>query len=391
MLGRKGRKERGKEQQGHVVFLFFLFFLFSLQNSGNNNSDLSNSLLRLKEAVVEADKEASKSAQRSWDPSSFFLFSSFLFHFFLLFHFFFLSSTASPSLKMTLVAQLFEAIERGRVDKAERLLLDNPGLDVNWRNEEYLTSLHRASFHGHTRVVKLPLEHPAINVNLQDNSGRTPLLYACLEGYKRTVLLFLKDLRVNISVADRNDCTPVWWAVYFGHFEVVEWFIASGRCLGDHTKKGKYGVGKYTNLEIARKRNQKEGVSLLERFVANPKLTRLEILRKLGLKMSLLDELAAEVFALTVFLCDDLLQRKPTLKTAATIAAARFFGIATTLPMELQMILCHRVVGSMKQSVVSEESEVAFKALARVLQHDQTSIQAQDWKKTKSTSSCSIS
>ena len=48
-------------------------------------------------------------------------------------------------------------------------------------------------------------------------------------------------------------------------------------------------------------------MSVLERFMANPTQTRHELRVKLGV----LDELAAEVFALdSFFLCDDLLQFK---------------------------------------------------------------------------------
>jgi len=72
--------------------------------------------------------------------------------------------------------------------------------------------------------------------------------------------------------------------------------------------------------------------------MANPTQTRHEVRVKLGV----LDELAAEVFALTVFLCDDLLQLKPAplaSTTTASAAATQFFTIASKLPMELQMIL----------------------------------------------------
>ena len=66
----------------------------------------------------------------------------------------------------------------------------------------------------------------------------------------------------------------------------------------------------------------------------------------------------------------DLLQLKPA-SLASTPnpadAATRFFTIASKLPMELQMILCHRAVGSMKDSVLSQDSEVAFKSLAKTL------------------------
>ena len=105
---------------------------------------------------------------------------------------------------------------------------------------------------------------------------------------------------------------------------------------------------------------------MLERFIANPTQTRYEIHVKLGFP----DQLAAEVFALTVFLCDDLLRLKPALPITtitASAAATRFFTITKRLPMELQMMLCYRAVGSMKQNILREDSEAAFKSLARVL------------------------
>ena len=107
-------------------------------------------------------------------------------------------------------------------------------------------------------------------------------------------------------------------------------------------------------------------MSVLERFIANPTQTRHELRVKLGM----LDEVAAEVFALTVFLCDDLLQLRAGLAsttTASDAAATRYFAIAKRLPMELQMLLCHRVVGSMKQNILRKDSEAAFKSLARII------------------------
>ena len=100
---------------------------------------------------------------------------------------------------------------------------------------------------------------------------------------------------------------------------------------------------------------------MLERFIDNLTLTRHEIRVKLGM----LDELAAEVFALTVFLCDGLLQLKPASHPAA--AATRFFAMAKRLSMELQMIICHSAVGSRKQNILRKDSEAAFKSLARIL------------------------
>jgi len=62
-----------------------------------------------------------------------------------------------------------------------------------------------------------------------------------------------------------------------------------------------------------------------------------------------------------VFVSDGLLQIKET----ALTPAARFFKIARRLPLELQMVLCHLVMGSDKEIVPGKESEVAFKELAR--------------------------
>ena len=61
------------------------------------------------------------------------------------------------------------------------------------------------------------------------------------------------------------------------------------------------------------------------------------------MKLGLLDLLAAEAFALTVFLCDDLLQLKPVplasapnfTAAAAAAAATRYFAMTKRLPMEL--------------------------------------------------------
>jgi len=46
--------------------------------------------------------------------------------------------------------------------------------------------------------------------------------------------------------------------------------------------------------------------------------------------------------------------------------AVRFFCIARKLPLELQMLLCNRVVDSSRQSVLRKHSEPAFKHLARL-------------------------
>ena len=76
------------------------------------------------------------------------------------------------------------------------------------------------------------------------------------------------------------------------------------------------------------------------------------------------DDLAAEMFALVVFVSDGLLQIKDT--TIPT-PAARFFAIARQLPLELQMVLCYRLVRSAREIIPGKDTEVAFKSLAKTL------------------------
>jgi len=76
--------------------------------------------------------------------------------------------------------------------------------------------------------------------------------------------------------------------------------------------------------------------------------------------------MAAEMFALVVFVSDGLLKTKATgLKEGAK--RTRFFNIARRLPLELQMVMCLRQVRSAQEIIPGKESEVAFKSLARRL------------------------
>jgi len=69
-----------------------------------------------------------------------------------------------------------------------------------------------------------------------------------------------------------------------------------------------------------------EVVTLLERFKSDAAQTRHAIRMELGL----LDDLAGGIFALVVFVSDGLLHINAT-----ATPAARFFSIATQLPLEL--------------------------------------------------------
>ena len=166
----------------------------------------------------------------------------------------------------------------------------------------------------------------------------------------------LKDSRVKVNEPSNEGCTPLFWAAHAGHLDVIKWWIASGREM-DLGKPG--DVEKTDAIGRAKNGGKTDVVTLLERFKENPVETR----HAMRVDLGLLDELAAEMFALLVFVSDGLLQINDTTSSPA----ARFFTIAAQLPLELQMVLCFRQVGLVKEIIAGKDSELAFKELARRL------------------------
>ena len=147
--------------------------------------------------------------------------------------------------------------------------------------------------------------------------------------------------------------TPLWYAARWGHFDVIKWWIASGREM-DFGKPG--DVDKSDAIGGAKKYGKTEVVTLLERFKSDAAKTK----HAMRVELGWYDEAAAKMFALVVFVSDGLLQANST----APSPAARYFSIAAQLPLELQIVLCYRLVGSAKEIIPGKESEMAFKELA---------------------------
>ena len=253
---------------------------------------------------------------------------------------------------------LFQAINSNNIVKTKQVLEAHPDLDINWMNPNYHdeTFLHLAAQRKNPEIGKILLAHPLIDVNKKDNGGWTPVAYACDRGNVPLICLLCQDPRVDVNLTANKFG---YWSLYNiacnGTLAAAKWLIAlRGEDL-DSEQKGSYNGEDWTTpLEIARIEGHTEMSSLLER------LTQYELRVELGLPGSL----ASELFAVVVFLCDDLLKIK---QDEAHTTAGRFFAIATTLPMELQMLLCHRVMRSNKQNILSKDSELSFKQLAKEL------------------------
>ena len=251
---------------------------------------------------------------------------------------------------------MLAAVLSGDAKMLAELMRQDPGVNVNQQDEDGWTLLHYACY-GQSRsaVIPLLLAHPDIDPNVKTKYGSAAFYFAC-KGRLSCVREMLKDSRVKVNESSSDGETPLFWAARYGFLDIIKWWIASGREM-DLGKPG--DIHKTDAIAAAKKYGKAEVVTLLERFKENQEETRHVIRVELGL----LDELAAEMFARVVFVSDGLLQIKDTTPSPA----ARFFAIASQLPLELQMVLCHRQVGSMKEIIPGKESEGAFKELARKL------------------------
>ena len=250
------------------------------------------------------------------------------------------------------------AVRKGNVKEVAQLMRQNPGFDVNMDHNGYRSTLLHYACREDSRspVIPLLLAHPDIDVNVKSISGYTPFSYACCYGSTSCVRELLRDSRVKVNEPKNDGRTPLYHAARYGYLDIIKWWIASGREI-DLGKPG--DVDKTDAIGGAKENDKTDVVTLLERFKENPEETRHAVRVKLGWY----DDLAAEMFALVVFVSDGLLQVKET--TASP--AARYFSIARQLPLELQMVLCYRLAGSDKEIIAGKESEVAFKELARKL------------------------
>jgi len=233
------------------------------------------------------------------------------------------------------------------------ILRNNPTIDVNWGGEDkhQLTPLHGASFNGHDAIVAALLAHPDIDVNRRD-SGWTAFSMACRFGSTSCVRLLLKDPRVKLNEPNGDRTTPLWHAVFWDHLEVIKWWIASGRDM-DFSEPGEGFEPRATQYP--------DMTALLGRFRENQVRTRYEVRAELGCH----EEMAADLFALVVFVSDGLLACGGG-DVAPAAARSRFFGIATRLPVELQMVLCYRLAGSQQGEIIPGGiRELSFRDLAR--------------------------
>jgi ankyrin repeat protein len=246
------------------------------------------------------------------------------------------------------------ACAHGDYETALTLVRGNRCLDVNRKDVVGFTPLHWACYNDRHKIAEMLLCHRHIEVNKKNNFGSTPFFAACEMGSLKCVKLLLKNTAVDVNLPNNDGYTPLMRAAKEGYIDIVKYWIASGR--GMDLKKELTGRNA---MNISALHGRREMTALLYKYGNNRKKT----IKKMRIKLRWHKKQAAALFALIVFACDGILKIKRTCGPKYD----RFFNIAGKLPMEIQMILCHRVFDSMKNGIASKYSEPAFRGLARKL------------------------
>jgi ankyrin repeat protein/radical SAM superfamily enzyme YgiQ (UPF0313 family) len=148
---------------------------------------------------------------------------------------------------------LIDALETGDTDKVKTLLdysSDMPILD-----DDGMTPLTRASYHGHNETVQFLLNEGA-DVDARDNEGWTGLLRAAGGGHRQVIEILLTS-GADVDARDNEGWTPLMWAVRRGYPETVLLLLHADADVNNKDKKGQ------TALMEAVGRNHVEVIKIL--------------------------------------------------------------------------------------------------------------------------------
>ena len=100
------------------------------------------------------------------------------------------------------------------------------GAEVNHADQDGVTALMRAAFHGHTEIAQALLAAEA-EVNQADKGGDTALIWAAFHGHTETVQAMLAA-GAEVNHADKGGDTAMMWAARQGHTETVQALLSAG-------------------------------------------------------------------------------------------------------------------------------------------------------------------
>jgi len=238
---------------------------------------------------------------------------------------------------------------------------------------------------NNVRATKFLLDHPLIIPDFIDYNSENTEFCEFIHEYKPkqqmqrkrgydAFFLLMKDKRVNVNKQDEYGRTVLFNVVHKDLKPVFLNLIAFRGNDLDITLKGRtYFNDEYrTPLQVAEHLNYDvEMIHVLRGFEINKPRVIDYCRHKIGLD----HELTAEFFAVIVLYSDDMLKLKSPQTNFLGIVEdicsddavkTRFIKIASKLPMELQMMLCNRVMNSNKTLVGVNHTENALRRIVKV-------------------------
>jgi len=281
-----------------------------------------------------------------------------------------------PRVDVTLIqsqgcSPFFIACQNGHV-KVVSVLLADPRIDVNQKTQHEASPFFIACQNGHVEVVTLLLGYFRIEVNSPKNLGISPFYIACENGQTGVVAQLLTDPRIEVNCLAEDRTSPLWLATQNGHIDIVRMMMASERVIETRVvctfnRRTAAEQGRAMGLRTMGLQGEEEHLRkkingpLIADLIGEYEEDREAVSLRLRCLPGIREHFVARTFALVVFFADGYLrlgQRSPAIIT-------RFLWICARLPQDLQMVLCHRMFGSVKDVILSKESEPGFRWLAR--------------------------
>jgi len=253
------------------------------------------------------------------------------------------------------LAPLHTAIWKGSVEAVKYLLnrVDiNPNIMSLLSNDSQytFTPLHIACTIGNVEMIELLLvSKPGIDVNALDNHGCSPLIKLCKsinEEYVtkciKVILSLRPDINLNIQFVnvnnnnDRRKRTLLDLVCVKGYFEVVKYLLAFGATTSKDLKNINSDDDNYSDIGHNASIDPHVGYNLVKQHINDPYLF---ISHKAEI------DPISKVFTTIVLLCDGYYRLKQS---------SSFYNIVCKLPMDLQMIMCHRLFRSTKQNITGK-------------------------------------
>lgn len=123
------------------------------------------------------------------------------------------------------IAELFQAVEEGRVNDAVSILSDNPG-SVDEENEYHETPLIIACRRGHEELVVAILAHQPDTLHEASNS-RTALHYAATNNHPGIVRILVNH-GISPDIRNSEDHVPIEYAASVGAIETMRVLVELG-------------------------------------------------------------------------------------------------------------------------------------------------------------------